>query len=270
KVTDILDVESEIAKGIAASLQAKLSGREEKALAVKPTNNPEAYEAYLRGLSLDERYMSSYSFDLAEKAAGFFERAVQLDPNFAVAWSRLCRANNMISANSNYPVSAARKEAAKHALEQAQKLAPDTPETLIALSGYQYLILRDPVAAKTTLERVSQMLPSSGEVRMLFGITARNAGHWDQSVAYLEQALALDPRNVQNLTHAILTYVGLRQFPAALKLCDRVLDITPNDPGAIANKARIYQAQGNLQEAARFLSELNEQTPTDTFYVKID
>ena len=90
-----------------------------------------------------------------------------------------------------------RKEAAKHALEQAQKLAPDTPETLIALAGYQYLILRDPGAAKTTLERVSQMLPSSGEVRMYLGVTARNEGHWDQSVAYLEQALALDPRNVQ-------------------------------------------------------------------------
>src|SRR5262249_19794981 len=87
KVTDILGVESEIARGIAASLQAKLSGREEKALAVKPTNNPEAYEAYLRGLSFDERNdYSSFSTDLEEKAAGFYERAVQLDPKFAVAW----------------------------------------------------------------------------------------------------------------------------------------------------------------------------------------
>ena len=93
---------------------------------------------------------------------------------------------------------------------------------------------------------------------MILGIVARNQGHWDQSVAYLEQALALDPRNVQNLTQAVLTYVGLRQFPAALKLCDRALDITPNDPGAIANKVRIYQALGNLQEAARFLSGINE------------
>src|SRR5262249_21610835 len=80
KVTDILGVESEIAKGIAASLRAKLTGREEQALAVKPTNNPEAYEAYLRGLSFDERnYLSSYSIELGEKAVGFYEQAVQLD-----------------------------------------------------------------------------------------------------------------------------------------------------------------------------------------------
>ena len=90
KLTDILGVESEIAKRIAESLQAKLTGREKQALAVKPTNNPEAYEAYLRGLSLHERnYFSSYSKDLEEKAAGFYERAVELDPKFAVAWARL-------------------------------------------------------------------------------------------------------------------------------------------------------------------------------------
>ncbi len=270
KLIDIFGVESEIAKRIAESLQAKLTGREQQALAVKPTDNPEAYEAYLRGLSLDERnYFASYSIDLEEKAAGFFERAVQLDPNFAVAWARLSRANALISNYSFNPTTAAaRKEAAKRTLEEAQKLAPDTPETLIALAGYQYMMLRDPGAAKTTTERVSQMLPGSSEVRMLLGMVARNEGHWDQSVAYLEQALALDPRNLQNLTQAVMTYVGLRQFPAALKLCDRVLDIQPNDPDAMANKARIYQALGNLQEAAKLLSGINETSPGVVFEIK--
>src|SRR5262249_24819026 len=83
-LTNILGVESEIATGIAGSLQAKLNGREEQALAVKPTNNPEAYDEYLRGLAFEARnYFSSYSRDLESKAAGFYERAVQLDPNFA-------------------------------------------------------------------------------------------------------------------------------------------------------------------------------------------
>src|SRR5213592_1608644 len=96
KLTDIFDVESEIAKGIVESLQAKLTGREEQALAVKPTNNPEAYDAYLRGLAFEERYYSyysTYSPYLVGRAAGFFERAVQLDPNFALAWARLSRAH---------------------------------------------------------------------------------------------------------------------------------------------------------------------------------
>ena len=97
KMTDIFGVESEIAKGIAESLQAKLTGREEQALAVKPTNNPEAYDAYLRGLAFQARFFSSFnSRDLGRKAVSFFERAVQLDPNFALAWARLSRADAML------------------------------------------------------------------------------------------------------------------------------------------------------------------------------
>ena len=91
KLTDIFGVESEIAKGIAESLQAKLTGREEQALAVKPTNNPEAYDAYLRGLAFEAR--SALFSSIYWKAIGFYERAVQLDPNFAIAWARLSRAD---------------------------------------------------------------------------------------------------------------------------------------------------------------------------------
>ena len=265
KVTDMFEAESEIAKRIAESLQAKLTGREEQALAVKPTNNPEAYEAYLRGLSLDERnYFSSYSIELGEKAAGFYERAVQLDPNFALAWARLSQANAWIANNSNDPTRAARKEAAKRALDHAQELAPDLPETLIALGGYQYMMLGDVQASKATCERVIQILPGSSDIRMYLSMAARNEGHWDQGIAYLEEALALDPRNVQILTQAALAYVGLRQFPAALKLFDRVLDIRPNDPDVTAKKARIYQALGNLQEAARLLPGISETFAYET------
>ena len=94
KLTDIFGVESEIAKGIAESLQAKLTGREEQALAVKPTNNLEAYDAYLRGLAFDAR--SVFSLDALRKAISFYERAVQLDPNFALAWARLSRADALL------------------------------------------------------------------------------------------------------------------------------------------------------------------------------
>src|SRR5262249_50668240 len=87
KLTDIFGVESDIAKGVAESLQAKLTGREEQDLAVKPTNNPEAYDAYLRGLVFEARGI--YSNDALRKAISFYERAVQLDPNFALSWARL-------------------------------------------------------------------------------------------------------------------------------------------------------------------------------------
>jgi tetratricopeptide (TPR) repeat protein len=267
KLIDIFGVESEIAKRIAESLQAKLSGREEQALAAKPTNNTEAYDAYLRGLTSEERWNIS---DSAPNAAGFYERAVQLDPNFAIAWARLSRAHSIIYPMLNDTTGiahAARGDAARRALEQAQKLEPNSPETLLALGYYQYRVLRDYGPAKTTFERVSEMLPGSSEVPYALGQVAGWDGHWDESISYFEQALSLDPRNVKLLLYAAWRYTTLRQFPAALKLYDRALDIMPNDPEVMANKASIYQAQGNLQEGARLLLRINEQTPHESAFL---
>jgi serine/threonine protein kinase/cytochrome c-type biogenesis protein CcmH/NrfG len=267
KLTDVFGVETEIAKRIAESLQAELTGREEQALAVKPTTNPEAYDAYLRGLAFDARYSSSYSPDQLREAAAFYERAAQLDPNFALAWARLSRANGRIYFNCNDTTCIARREAAKRALENAQKLEPNSPETQLALGYYQYHVLHDYGPAKTTFERVSKMLPGSSEVQHALAVVTRRTGQWDQSVAYWERALALDPRNVELLVPAAETYGMLRQFPAALKLLDRALDITPNNSDMMAFKANIYQSQGSLQEAARILSEINAQAPSENAFV---
>ena len=272
KLADIFSVESEIARGIVDSLRAKLTGREKQALAVKQTNNSEAYDAYLRGLTFEARgafTSTSFSPDLEEKAIGFYERAVQLDPDFAIAWARLSRADAFVYANRYDTATAARGDPAKRALENAQKLAPNSPETLLALGYYQYRVLCDRGLAKTTFDRVSKMLPGNSEVPHALGLIARREGQWDESVDYFERALALDPRNLELLMHTAEHYGILRQFPAALKLYDRALDVTPDDPDVMAAKASIYLAQGNLQEAARFLSEINGQSPNEqTFQIK--
>jgi serine/threonine protein kinase/Flp pilus assembly protein TadD len=266
KLTDIFGVESEIAEGIAAALQVKLTGREEQALAVKPTNNPEAYDAYLRGLAFEGR--NYYNTSSILEAAGFYERAVQLDPNFAIAWARLSRADSFMDADYGDPV---RRNAAKRALENAQKLAPNSAETLLALGYYQYWVLRDYGAAKTTFDRVGQLLPGSSEVPYALALVARRQGNWNESIAYFEKGLVLDPRNVQLLMFAAQTYACSRQFSAALKLYDRALDIVPNDLDIMAAKASIYQAQGNLREAASLLSQTNEQTTNgETVLIKVD
>jgi TolB-like protein/cytochrome c-type biogenesis protein CcmH/NrfG len=267
KLTDIFGVESEIAKGIAESLQAKLTGGEEQALAVKPTNNPEAYDAYLRGLAFEASYSTYVLPEAIQKATDSYERAVELDPNFALAWARLSRADALLYFNRHDPTSAARGDAAKRALENAEKLKPNSPETLLALGYYQYWVLRDYGLAKTAFGRVSKMLPGSSEVREALGRVTRREGNWDESIAYFEQGLVLDPRNVELLIDAAETYSSVRQFPAALKLYDRALDITPNNPDVIAFKASIFQAQGNLQEAAWLLSEIPGQKPFEVIFL---
>ena len=199
----------------------------------------------------------------------FYEQAVKLDPNFAIAWARLSRADADIYSDQR-DTAPSRREAAKHALENAQKLQPNSPETLLALGYYQYRVLRDYGAAKITFGRVSKLLPASTEVPYALAEVARREGRWDQSIAYYEQALALDPRNVELLREAALTYSIVRQFSAALKLYDRALDITPNDLELMASKASIYEAQGNLQDAGRFLSEINARTADeDTVTIKL-
>jgi tetratricopeptide (TPR) repeat protein len=271
KLIDIFSVESEVAKAIADQLRAKLTGQEEQVIAAKPTDNSEAYDAYLRGLASEARSYSSSLPSPSSEAPGFYERAVQLDPNFALAWARLSRADANLYFGGLETTPAARGEAAKRALENAQKLEPDSPETLLALGYYQYWVLRDYGLAKTTFERVRKSLPGSSEIPRALGYITRREGRWDQSIAYFEQALALDPRNVELLMDAAWTYTMLRQFPAALKLYDRALDIKPNDPDVMAAKASIYQAQGNLQEAARLLSQISAQTPSgDTVSIKFD
>jgi serine/threonine protein kinase/tetratricopeptide (TPR) repeat protein len=268
KLTDIFSIESEISKRIAHSLQVKLSGREEQGLEIKPTNNPDAYDAYLRGLAFETRGYSPDSSDLLTKATGFYEQAVQLDPNFALAWARLSRVDAWLDFDHGDP---ARRDAAKRALDNAQKLAPDSPETLLALGYYQFWVLYDYGLAKTTFERVSKMLPGRSEVLIALGKVTLREGHWDDAIAYKEQALGLDPRNVELLNSTARNYGQLRQFQVALKLFDRALDIAPNDPDLMAAKATIYQAQGNLQEAARLLTQITAQTPNgDTVLIKFD
>jgi TolB-like protein/Flp pilus assembly protein TadD len=256
KLVDIFAVESEMAKAIADALQAKLTGGEQQALAAKPTNNAEAYEAYLRGLALETRASSPTD---SEKVVGFYELSVQLDPAFALAWARLSRANSQLYFGG-LDSTPARRDATERALNTAQKLQPNSPETLLAQAYYQYWVLRDYELAKATFGRVRELLPGSSEAPAALALIARRQGQWDKSVAYWEQTLALDPRNTQWLALAAQTYAMLRQFPAALKTYDRVLDILPNDPDTVASEAKIYQAEGNLEQAGKLLAGVNAQT----------
>src|SRR5206468_1569802 len=113
-------------------------------------------------------------------------------------------------------------------------------------------------AASGSFCRAAAMSPGA------LALIARRQGHWDESVAHWEQTLVLDPRSTQWLGLAAQTYSMLRQFPAALKTYDRLLDIVPNDPDTLASEAKIYQAEGNLEQAAKLLAGVNAQTHSFT------
>jgi TolB-like protein/Tfp pilus assembly protein PilF len=266
RLTDVAAVEGEIAKGIAESLQVKLTAREAQALTVKPTNDPEAYDAYLRGLVFDAR--AAYSNEAQRNAITSYGRAVQLDPGFALAWARLSRADAAL-----YFIRAdqtpARRDVARRALENAQELSPNLPETQLALGYYQYWVLRDYGLAKGTFARLSQILPGSSDILYALGLVTRRQGKWDESIAHFERCLALDPRNAEVLSNAAWTYAMLRNFSAALKLYDRALEITPDDLDIVAAKAGTYQADGDLKEAATLLTEINVQSPIQPFITKM-
>ena len=223
---------------------------------------------YLPGLALEARASSPNDF---EKVVGFYERSVQLDPAFALAWARLARANAARYFVLSETAPAARRDATERALNTAQKLQPNSPETLLAQAYYQYWVLRDYELAKATFGRVRELVPGSSDVPAALALIARRQGHWDESVSYWEQTLALDPRNTRWLAIAAETYSMLRQFPAALKTYDRVLDIVPNDPDTVASEAKIYQAEGNLEQAGKLLAGVNAQTPSfNAFLTKMN
>src|SRR5439155_13337049 len=112
--------------------------------------------------------------------------------------------------------------------------------------------------------RVAKMLPGSSDAPYALGRVTRRERHYDQSIPYFEQALALDPRNPELLNAAATTYAALKKFPAAIKLYDRALDIKPNDPDVLADKASVYQAEGDLKQASSLLSTITDVSSRKT------
>jgi tetratricopeptide (TPR) repeat protein len=134
-----------------------------------------------------------------------------------------------------------------------------------------YLVLGDYGLAKTTFKELSKLLPGNSEIPAALGHITQDGGHVDESIAYFEQGLALDPHNMDLPVEAAATYATRRQFPVAIKLYDRALAVIPDDPGLMALKAAMYQAEGNLQEAAKLLIDVDERTTSVTaFATKLD
>jgi len=254
KLIDIFSVESEVAKAIADQLQAKLSGREEQVIAARPTENIEAYDAYLRGLAYNLKTQSTPANVLG--AQKYLREAVRLDPKFALAWALLSYVDAFGYLTLNLQPTVALREEARQAAETALTLQPNLGEAVLAKGHYHYACLKDYDTAVRYFEQARQFLPNSSRIPEQLAYVARRRGQWDRSESYFNEAERLDPRNVSLLTQGAQSYVCLRRFAEALQKLDQVLNITPDDVDTLAEKATIAQAEGDLPRAAALLASL--------------
>ncbi len=255
KLTDIFSVETEVAKAIADQLRLKLTGQEEQIIAAKPTDHPEAYDAYLRALAYSLKAQNSPANSLGSQK--HLREAVRFDPNFALAWALLSFVDSIGYIGITVQATESLREEARQAAERAITLQPNLGEALVAKGYYDYAYLKDYPSAVRYFEQAHPLLPNSSRIPELLAFVARRRGQWEQSESFFNQAEQLDPRNISLLSQHALSYILLRRFPEALRKLDQVLNITPDDVDTLALKASIAQAEGDLSRASDILGPLH-------------
>jgi TolB-like protein/Flp pilus assembly protein TadD len=253
KLDDIFGVQGEVASAIALALNAKLSGAEQVAVAQKPTQNPAAFEAYLRGRALDD---AGYVYSVSRAQADAYANAVRIDPGFALAWAQLAITEGYLYFNGIDP-DRFTVESVKHATDMAVQLQPELAEVRLAQGHYRYRVLRDFDGAAEAFEAALKLSPNDALTLNSLGLVERRQGHWDRALVHLERAATLDPRNVGLMTSiGGETYSNLRRYDEERQWLDRALAIEPNDAMAIGYKALSYMLEGRLDDAARVLDPL--------------
>ena len=261
KLDDIFGVEGEVASAIAEQLNARLSGEEEEALATKPTQSVAAYDAYLRGISIEH---SRYSYGAYQEAAQDYATAVQADPKFGLAWARLGVIRSFLYFNSverNINTAAAVKGAA----ERAMSLLPDSAEAWTAQGAYRYRVLRDFEGAVAAYRQALAKSPNNSYVLQNLAFVLRRLGRWDEAEKNYQKALELDPRDISLLNSMGAEFYNyLRRFDDAHAVLDRALAIAPDSPTVHVNLALVLQSEGRLTEAAEQIARI-PQDSTDDF-----
>jgi TolB-like protein/Tfp pilus assembly protein PilF len=253
-LADVFAIQSEIAKAIADQLQAKLTSDEKQVIAAKPTNNVEAYDAYLRGVAYT---LKPNTTDNSLGAQKHLREAVRLDPKFAVAWTLLSYTDGRGYLTESLQPTLALSEETRQAAETAFALQPNSGEAILAKGYYHYYCLKDYDTAVRYFEQARQLLPNSSKTPELLAYIARRRGQWDRSESYFNEAERLDPLNVQLLTQHAISYISLRRFDEAEWKLGQVLAVTPDDANTLARIAGIAQAKGDLPRAAAVLAPLH-------------
>lgn len=251
KLDNIFGVEGEVAGAIADALKAQLSGAEREQLQSKPTQNAEAYDFYLRGLS---EYRRVFGQEALVAASAYFAEAVKRDPNFMLAWAYGSAVDGLIYFQA-IDHSAARLTAARSGAERAMQLAPESPEAWLARGLFLYRTLEFD-GARTALAEALQRQPNNSEALSALGYVERREGHYEQAIERLKQVLELDPANLRDLAGLAETLYAVGRFAEAQLWIDKALSVRPGDVSATVYKALIYMSEGNLEAAGQLLDPI--------------
>jgi TolB-like protein/thioredoxin-like negative regulator of GroEL len=250
KLDDVFGVEGEVATTIADQLQAKLTGAEKRELAARPTNNPDAYAAYLRGSA---GHWTDNQTSL-QAAIHFFEQAVQLDPQFAQAWASLSRAHSLMF--FHYDKTPSRRVSAEKALNEAVRLQPDLTDAQLARGYYKYWVEHDYQGALTLMQQLRTSLPNNAEILQVIAFISARLGKWQDSADSVKKALELNPRDLFSHIQAEHILMATRDFSGVMQVLDKALQIWPNNTDLLGYKAFAFQASGRLDDAQSVLNSL--------------
>jgi TolB-like protein/Tfp pilus assembly protein PilF len=264
KLIDVFQVESDVARKIAASLEAKLTGGEKQEIATVGTRNPEAYDAYLRALALRNKQ----GIDNLEKLIGFSHRAVELDPNYADAWAVLGIGEALRYFFPDH--SDAQLKRARTAAENALRLAPDSADGHNAMGQFYYYCLQDFDRALAELEIGHERAPNDGNILFAIARVKRRQGKLNESIIVQQQSTKLDPLNEEIWVNLAKSYRGARRFEEARAMFDRALTIAPGEPDIAAWKAETYLAEGNLDATWQIIGKLKLSYPHRGYGLRID
>jgi len=246
KLTDIFAVESDIAKTIADTLQAKLTGSEKDAMSKKPTANPEAYELYLKGRFF---WNKRTSIDLP-KSVDYYNQAIAKDPNYALAYAGLADAYVLYP---DYGVGAPAEfyPKAKETAAKAINLESTLGEPHAALGLVYTNFDRDFPKAVAEFERAIQLNPNYATAHQWFNTPLMALEQWDRAIAESKKAIELDPLSLIVNADLVFVYINARRFDDALAQSRKTLEMDPN----------FHVVRGYLAEALQFKGKLAEALP---------
>ena len=254
-LTDVFAIQTDLAQKIAHELRARLSPSEKAQMSRKPTENGEAYLAFVQALTLHRQVEDTDKLFQAEQ---LYERALQLDPKFALAAAQLSRLESWLY-RSHDPAQP-RREKARSLAERAIQLQPDCAEGHLALGFSYYYGDRDYENALKEFAIAQRGLPNEAEVYLAIGAIQRRQGNWKESNANLEKATTLSPNDVWPLQNLALNYEVLRDFDTANKIIDRALKLNSDSLSLWSIKAQLeISEKGSFKIAESMASKLTAE-----------